>query len=122
MELISMTDFVLDTFEEEIDCAISEQRMFNYATFLKQPLTIGMFIPCDDDGNVLQEPKEHFATGNNVLEEAKSKVLFKNCFLDYNIQGDINVLFDNQLIWNTLRTNYSVEDLIPYNLDLAVSF
>lgn len=79
-----------------------------------------MFVPCDD----VLDKFVHIIDDklSSDFQKAKSKVLFKNCFVDYNIQGDINVLFDNQLIWNTLRTNYSVEDLIPYNLGLTVSF
>ena len=33
--------------------------IINYANFLKQPLTLGMFIPCDENGDVLEkEPNE----------------------------------------------------------------
>lgn len=27
-----------------------------YAKFLKQPIELWMFVPCDEDGNVLEEP------------------------------------------------------------------
>ena len=121
-----MTDFVLETNKFGL-YKYSHGSIRTYANFLKQPLTLGMFVPCDDDGNVLQQDcdviiEECRDCSCREYEKAKSKVLFKNCCVDYNIQGDINVLFVNQLIWNTLRTNYLVEDLIPYNLDLAVSF
>jgi hypothetical protein len=60
----------------------------DYAKFLKQPLAFGMFVPCDKFDNILEEPKEHFPTGNKELEEmafkqrrkyqqAKNRVLFK---------------------------------------------
>ncbi len=68
-KLIQMTDFVLQEhnkfgelpykeLEKEYDYALTLIAKFrNYADFLKQPLTLGMFIPCDLDGNVLEEPK-----------------------------------------------------------------
>ena len=40
MKLISMTDFVL--YKKE-----SHTQIMKYAKFLKQPLTLGMFVPCD---------------------------------------------------------------------------
>ena len=32
--------------------------IYNYATFLKQPLKLEMFVPCDDNGDILKEPKK----------------------------------------------------------------
>jgi hypothetical protein len=54
-----MIDFVLESqrFKEDSDTAIF--KVTNYANFLKQPLNLGMFIPCDEDGNVLKEPEEN---------------------------------------------------------------
>ena len=60
----------------------------NYAKFLKQPLKLEMFVPCDDEGIVLEEPKieeeyvdEHttqiFAQYQYDLDKAKEKVLFE---------------------------------------------
>ena len=42
MKLISMTDFVL--YKKE-----SHTQIMKYAKFLKQPLTLGMFVPCDEE-------------------------------------------------------------------------
>lgn len=36
--------------------------IYNYAIFLKLPLELWMFIPCDDDGNVLEKPKFYYTT------------------------------------------------------------
>ena len=63
--LIPMTDFVLriNEIEKEIDQFFDSWRMKqlriieNYAKFLKQPLKLEMFVPCDEDGNVLEEYK-----------------------------------------------------------------
>lgn len=60
-KLIEMTDYVLEQWNR---AGIEElQKYYNiakYAYFLKQPLTLGDFIPCDENGNVLEEPKEYY--------------------------------------------------------------
>lgn len=62
MKLISMTDFVLhESFgvgNEIINKGIFYNKCSNYAKFLKQPLKLEMFVPCDDDGNFLEEPNK----------------------------------------------------------------
>ena len=53
-KLISMTDFVL---EQRLKHSESfKSKVYAYANFIKKPLTLGMFVPCDEDGNVLEEP------------------------------------------------------------------
>jgi len=50
--------------------------MFNYAQFLQKPLTLGMFVPCDEYGNII-EYKEPYEDGTNIkYYEARSRVLF----------------------------------------------
>lgn len=57
MRLISMVDYVLLQVKE---CHLDENRFGNnvvkYAKLLKTPLLLGQFIPCDLEGNVLEEP------------------------------------------------------------------
>ena len=72
-----MTDFVL---QQNLDRAnilshhnvISKFKNINrYATFLKQPLELWMFVPCDEDGNVLEEPeslKGYYETDKEGME------------------------------------------------------
>lgn len=58
-------------------------KILNYSDFLKQPLTLGMFVPCDFEGNVLEPINEEYP--NNVeyfeeikaYDEAKDRVLFE---------------------------------------------
>ena len=57
MKLISMTDYVLLQHAESSNQNEFEDKCFKYATFLKQPLKLEMFVPCDEDGNVLEKPK-----------------------------------------------------------------
>lgn len=94
MKLISMTDFVLkfgketnrDNYEKAYD------KISSYARFLKQPLTLGMFVPCDSDGNVLtkntmsedtcEDDCDHYNCVKEMnqcisYQEAKDRVLFE---------------------------------------------
>lgn len=77
-----MTDFVISQWDKDITREEFAQSMINYAQFLKQPLKIEMFVPCNE-GNVLEEPKNDFRGYNdyskrlNVFEKAKEKVLFE---------------------------------------------
>lgn len=55
--LISMTSFVKKVLNEDRPCdrgAILDE-IGNYAEFLSQPLTLRMFVPCDENGNVLTD-------------------------------------------------------------------
>lgn len=76
-----MTDFVIERDNNDLNEKVIES-IFKYAQFLKQPLKLEMFVPCDDDGNVLQEPKVRFDGGYDIDEaeiyqQAKEKVLFE---------------------------------------------
>ena len=106
--LIPMTDFVLriNEIEKEIDQFFDSWRMKqlriieNYAKFLKQPLKLEMFVPCDENGNVLEEPQMR-PERNSFDEEdmdydaqelydyikAKEKVLF-----EYKPQFDLGII------------------------------
>lgn len=101
MELISMTDFVLEQ-NEKLRKDIHDNynkllipqccdRIFNYANFLKKPLKLSYFIACDENDVPLEEPKrwkdyldfpESF-DGNKewyelyAYQEAKQRVLFE---------------------------------------------
>jgi len=56
MKLISTTDFVLEK-SKSINHPRTINVIIDYANFLKQPLELWMFVPCDKGGNVLEEPK-----------------------------------------------------------------
>jgi len=63
----------------------------NYAQFLTQPLTLGMFVPVDDDGEAIELPhSEEYMSRHSMyhnelfaFREAKSKVLFEGFVLEY---------------------------------------
>lgn len=89
MILKSMTVFIKEYYSDESRDELQILDLFdNYATFLLQPLTLGMFVPCDEDGNVLREPElfgetiahlEEWGVKQVKFTKAKEKVLFKNC-------------------------------------------
>jgi hypothetical protein len=60
--LKSMTDFTLEQCKlfstHQIESLKCIERINNYASFLKQPLTLGMFVPFDFEGNPLKEPRD----------------------------------------------------------------
>lgn len=96
MKLISMTDFVINKRKELLrhseyknDLENYANIIYNYANFLKQPLTLEMFVPCDEDGNVLENPfLEKGRPANGVWEkykQAKEKVLFEEFEIDKNL-------------------------------------
>jgi hypothetical protein len=117
--LISMTDFVL---EQEITIEVQSltdqwelrsskfHRILEYAKFIKQPLQVSMFLPCDYKGNVLEESAMFKILGDvdNDLEQlqynqAKERCLFNGVTQDYvyfiiktykNIEGLLDVTFD----------------------------
>lgn len=93
MKLISMTSFILNF---KGNTAISHKafefarKVKNYAEFLKQPLTLGIFFPADQNGNILSEPQmiekrlgfdevemDYDYAEVEVYKKAKERVLFK---------------------------------------------
>ena len=135
--LIPMTDFVLriNYIEKEIDQFFDSWRMKqlriieNYATFLKQPLKLEMFVPCDEDGNVLEDPKieeeyvdEHttqiFAQYQYDLDKAKEKVLFEG-FKIYDYK--LNVFFylgrRKTLSYDKKRKDFITIGLLPETVE-----
>ena len=64
-----------------------EEIRTNFDKFLKQPLKLEMFVPCDEDGDILHEPKDYEQRLPNMMteyndeiyryEQAKEKVLFE---------------------------------------------
>lgn len=118
MELISMTDFVLKQESECIPVKLAEtiNPIFHYAHFLKQPLRLSMFVPCDDEGNILIEPaKDNFSfyTHKNLsvqeeFKEAKEKVLFNVSkeYVESNIYDDNSFFYGLETIEDLITGNY----------------
>ena len=87
MKLISMTDFVL---QERSRLGLDgntyqcfTEKTTRYANFLKRPLELWMFIPCDEDSNVLDEFDYLVDIDkHNDWFKAKEKCLFEGFVLD----------------------------------------
>lgn len=72
MKLISMKDYVI-----EFSNILNSAELRKYAEFLDQPLTLGMFVPCDEDGEVLEVPPRsndwHYGILENWSDELTDK-------------------------------------------------
>ena len=115
LELISCEDYVI---QYNSDAATFSQLktdftgdIFNYARLLKQPLTLGMFVPCNEDGNVLSEPSEKYDFDTTDFDflceqyrQAKERVVFEGFYVFASIiwteirRGNIRILFDGEEI------------------------
>lgn len=129
MKLISMTEFVLMQFNKEdkgINALIIEYgKIVDYAKFLKIPLTLGIFVPCDEKGNPLPEPKMRHERNSFDGEDmdydaqelyeyiqAKEKVLFKGLSYKFGMIG-----YSNDSGWSSVfdldfRPNSVIENLL----------
>ena len=112
-----------------------EEIRTNYDSFLKQSLNLGMFVPCDEDGNVLEEPSNYqlyelgVAPNDEQIKEcgayekAKEKFLFEG--IEFRTNG-VNFLIINEDTFafhdfNIKFKNLTVEFLVQYNLQLTES-
>lgn len=82
MYLQKMTDFVLNEKIQDTADKDAAEIYQSYARFLQKSLTLGMFIPCDENENILKipskdQPIELFFEEQKKYFEAKEKVLFK---------------------------------------------
>ena len=156
-KLISTTDFVLEQKEYikevdklsffEIQIKINEfyDKVVHHTTQMKRPLEKGMFIVCDDEGNVLEEPKEsnynlgdihagYFKLDVDKYQQAKERILFKGFYsTDENTvsNGEIKIIFGNLITLfihgdngygGISKSNMIIEDLVDYNLTITDDF
>ena len=82
--LKSMTDFVLENSKEPYVEGTKYKDIVSYAHFLKKPLKLGYFIPCDKNDVPLEEPKKLNFKNDDDLEDycfkysiSKQRVLFE---------------------------------------------
>lgn len=137
-KLISMVDFVFEQEKSVIKFDYNELHAFktkisNYGDFIKQPLALGMFVPCDLDGNVLEEREIWHTTNQDSetqsllieFEEAKNRVLFKNIeYVEAKKEGDysfVRIAYLSPINYPKFWNGLTVEHLIKYNLTLTES-
>jgi hypothetical protein len=112
MKLISMTEFVLDQGNPSNTDFQFADKVMSYANFLKQPLELWMFVPCDEEGNVLEEPRPqdgddgnwNYQARFNQYQQAKERCLF------FSQHGE-NEIFDPCLAKVFLDEFYNIEQL-----------
>jgi len=134
MKLISMVDFVLQQvkykepipYENVVKTCLNERlKIKAYANFLNQPLTLGMFVPCDLDGNVLREldiinyEKIHhvnrgYKEYSEKYQQAKERVLFEGKHKtteQYLITSNGSKIYRSNLRYNTIESTARRLDL-----------
>jgi hypothetical protein len=136
MKLISMTDFVLCD-----DVIFKEKRKFkdlvlNYANFLKQPLELWMFVPCDEDGKVLEMPINYeiwLKLHNNDVSSEKGTIGFliheeyqqakERCLFEgFEYVNDLQAVRNQDcqaIIFTSFMSSQCVEDFTQYDLQLT---
>jgi len=137
----SMVEYVLDKQRfSEID-SIAVFNITNYADFLSKKLELWMFVACDENGNVLEEPQKisdknwseeqlsDWAHDCKEYQTALSKVIFEGFEIE-NIgtttiwleNGKHNICFTDRGKVNFNGADIkTIEDLIPYNLEIKES-
>lgn len=129
-------NIVLNETNSTTTFAESFQKCVTYANFLKQPLKLEMFVPCDEDGNVLEEPEEfkdwivsdhYFNASESVTHQcrmykkAKEKVLFEG-FSFKEETADLYFLLEDEIYTYILnkKSSRTIENLIGmFNLKLT---
>lgn len=134
--LKSMTDFVITQWSIDLT-KTQRERVSNYANFLKQPLKLEIFVPCDEEGDILEEPTDYEKRLLNMMTEyndevytyyqAKAKVLFegfeidKNLYLVYKNEISIGrfISYENGSKF-LFRDNFkTIEDLVEFGFKLT---
>lgn len=126
MKLIKMTSFVLE--QEHIlltqDCPsinLFRKRIVNYAKFLSQPLELGMFVPCDLEGNVLEVPLVNnggYEMKLRLYQQAKERVLFVCEGYEGSDKLDCN---DMSIIKEFIKRKFIIENVLEWDLTLTQS-
>ena len=115
-----------------------EKTRSKFDLFVKQPLELWMFIPCDEKGNVLHFPEFESWKGTDdehneamvKYYEAKDRVLFEGFIVSKNngniivTNGKISILFSIRNFIKHIDSNVrieSIDDLTKYNLTLTES-
>lgn len=77
-----LSKFVLKVFEmhSEYEALKSTIDINNYVGFITQPLKKEMFVPCDEDGNVLEKPLIPFDNGDHYGQAVNN---MNNGWLEY---------------------------------------
>lgn len=150
MKLISMVDFVLKFSKTNRNSDEFENTITDYASFLKQLLTLGMFVPCDENGNVLEEPKFHYQEDDlqflkgveltiakdvnekvKKYKKAKEKVFFEGFKIEDIGLGSFMIRKNGWILmkcskaigakWENIKSYADIESLVCFDIELTES-
>lgn len=141
-KLIPMTSFVIDYYSHEGYADLQTlQLMKNYANFLKQRLSLWMFVPTNSEGELVKEPEGYefwkdtnskvrkelaiSEAGKTILykayEKARKKILFEGFKIAYNGYSVIRIVasYDDSIELSFKKDNLNsllddVESLTKY--------
>mgnify|MGYP003562241205 CR=1 FL=1 len=101
--LIPMTDFVnnVGNMENYPSHEKALSWIYNYATFLRHPLKLEMFVPCNENGNVLEEPQ--MRPERNSFDEED---------MDYDAQELYDYIKAKEKVLFELNSTVAVETMI----------
>lgn len=145
--LIPTTDFVLEQQKEaqEKGNLGQDSRIYAYANFVRQKLTLGMFVPCGEDGVFLKKPVRPAYTIHNYefevkkqddyvkkYQQASEKVLFKGFYYDpvkNQLHKNVSIitLEPQPNVWDMFayrdgKSLYTIEDLIKaFSTDIELT-
>ena len=120
-KLISMVDFCLEQrkthtgdFEDYCDL------ICRYAKFIKQPLALWMFVPCDENGNVIPDKENHFTRKELYYwEQVEERCLFKGFEMDNSF---VTHKSHNSFFYPiSCLHEQTIEGLVKYNLELTTT-
>lgn len=119
MKLIPMTDFVRKSFEKvkktDKEILFEYISICRYQEFLKQPLELGMFIPCVDN-----EPFNYTIHGNKEqYDKAKDKVLFDGFMYKSTFSEKQNTLYEYV---TNLHHTFSFSQIKNHTIELLTHF
>lgn len=104
-----------------------------YSKFLKQPLQKWMFIPCVEDGEVLDAFVHHVDGGfSREYQQAKERCLFDGFEVEQHEENSFSIRCENNIFnvmwnfsdergWFPARGILTIEDLVKHNLTLTAT-
>ena len=118
IKLISMTDFVIQNENmvktNEIEMSKDLYNLAQYAHFLKQPLKLGMFIPCDENDVPIYKPDSSYydmTVGEHEqlikYEVAKERVLFEGFKFK-----NTGLLYNERIFWVGIFNTETIENIL----------
>jgi hypothetical protein len=128
----TLHDYVIEQYntsqDNSIDRLANFSRCFRYAKLTNRPPKLGDFIPCDEDGNVLEEPKNfeqwtrkelnvsYYIDSNNYVQyqAAKDRVIFKGDWGVEPLLGGSVDIFNKEQDWKVRFDEYGDVIVIAY--------